>query len=194
MKPELYSEQDAETKVIVPAIKELGYDETKNKQVGVRYQHPVKVHQGRDTKTIFADVVIFVNDEPVIVIDSKNPRRYLSENDREQVISYARLIGNVAPYAALCNGHTWEVYDSVQKRQITGIPPFDKLLSDIQRRRLSPKQREGIQQQAKRTLFAIDSTRELSRIMRRCHDVIRNLKGYDPTKAFDELSKLLFAK
>jgi type I restriction enzyme M protein len=30
--------------------------------------------------------------------------------------------------------------------------------------------------------------------MGRCHDIIRNLKGYDPTKAFDELSKLLFAK
>lgn len=30
--------------------------------------------------------------------------------------------------------------------------------------------------------------------MRRCHDIIRNLKGYDPTKAFDELSKVLFAK
>ena len=30
--------------------------------------------------------------------------------------------------------------------------------------------------------------------MRKCHDVIRNLRGYDPTKAFDELSKLLFAK
>ncbi len=30
--------------------------------------------------------------------------------------------------------------------------------------------------------------------MRRCHDIIRNIKGYDPTKAFDELSKLLFAK
>jgi type I restriction enzyme M protein len=30
--------------------------------------------------------------------------------------------------------------------------------------------------------------------MRRCHDIIRNLKGYDPTQAFDELSKILFAK
>lgn len=188
MNPELYSEQDVETKIVVPTLAKLGYLETEGKQVELRFQHPVKVHQGRETKTIFADVVVFVNKEPVIVVDSKNPRKYLTENDREQVISYARLIGNVAPYAALCNGHTWQIYDSIHKQQIVAIPSHDKLLSDIQKRRLTLKQREGIQEQAKRTLFAIDSTRELSRIMRRCHDVIRNLKGYDPTKAFDELS------
>jgi type I restriction enzyme M protein len=61
-------------------------------------------------------------------------------------------------------------------------------------RRLSQRQRENIVSQATRTLFAIESARDLSRLMRRCHDVIRNLKGYDPTKAFDELSKVLFAK
>lgn len=194
MKPELYSEQDVETKIIVPTLASLGYDETKNAQVTLRFQHPVKVHQGRETKTIFADVVVFVNDNPVVIIDAKNPRKYLSENDREQVISYARLIGNVAPYAALCNGHTWQTYDSILKQQITTIPSYDELLADLQKRRLTTRQREGIQNQAKRTLFAIDSARELSRIMRRCHDVIRNLKGYDPTKAFDELSKMLFAK
>lgn len=194
MKPELYSEQDVETKIVVPSLTKLGYDEPNNKQVQLRFQHPVKVHQGRENKTIFADIVVFVNDVPVIVVDSKNPRKYLSDNDREQVISYARLIGNVAPYAALCNGHTWQIYDSVLKQQITSLPRYDELLSDLQKRRLTIRQREGIQAQAKRTLFAIDSARELSRIMRRCHDVIRNLKGYDPTKAFDELSKLLFAK
>lgn len=194
MKPELYSEQDVETKVIVPTLAALGYNEVQNSQIQLRFQHPVKVHQGREAKTIFADVVVFVSDIPLVVIDAKNPRKYLSENDREQVISYARLIGNVAPYAVLCNGHTWQVFDSILKQQLSFIPAYQELLADIQRRRLTTRQRQGIQEQAKRTLFAIDSARELSRLMRRCHDVIRNLKGYDPTKAFDELSKMLFAK
>lgn len=67
-------------------------------------------------------------------------------------------------------------------------------MRDITRRRLSSRRRDTLREQATRTLFAIDSARELSHLMRRCHDIIRNLRGYDPTKAFDELSKLLFAK
>lgn len=194
MKPELYSEQDVENKVVVPTLKKLGYDETAKSKVVLRFQHPITAQQGRERKTIFADVVVVVDGVPVIVIDSKNPRQYLTENDREQVISYARLIDTVAPYAALCNGYTWQVYDSITKQQLKGLPTYKDLLADLQRRRLTPRQRQYLVSQATRTLFVIESAKELSRLMRRCHDVIRNLKGYDPTKAFDELSKLLFAK
>lgn len=191
---ELYSEQDVMSKVVVPGLAALGYDEAK-KGAGVvlRFNHPITAQQGRAKKTIFADVVVFVHDAPVIVVDGKNPRSYLTENDREQVISYARLLPDIAPYAALCNG-PWQVFDSVNKQQIKALPTLRDLLRDLQRRRLTTNQRRTLVSQANRTLFAIESARDLSRLMRRCHDTIRNLKGYDPTKAFDELSKVLFAK
>lgn len=194
--PELYSEQDAETKIIVPELVRLGYDESKRQTNGVvlKFRHSIDVHQGRQKKTIQADIIVFVHDAPVIVIDAKNPREYLTDNDREQVISYARLVGNIAPYAALCNGYTWRIFDTITKQEIRALPKLRELLGDLQGRRLSPAQRRGIVSQATRTLFAIDSARELSRLMKRCHDIIRNLKGFDPTKAFDELSKVLFAK
>jgi type I restriction enzyme M protein len=193
--PELYSEQDVMSKVIVPDLAALGYDETKRRtnKVILRFNHPITVQQGRERKTIFADLVVFVGDVPVIVVDAKNPRAFLTENDREQAVSYARLLPNIAPYAALCNG-TWQVFDSIRKQQIRALPTLTDLLRDLQRRRLTASERKGLIYQATRTLFAIDSARELSRLMRRCHDIIRNLKGYDPTKAFDELSKILFAK
>jgi type I restriction enzyme M protein len=192
--PDLYSEQDAITKIIVPTLKRLGYDEDKNYHINLRFNHLIKVNQGREHKDIFADIVVFIDNAPVIVIDGKNPREYLTEQDKGQVISYARLIGSTAPYSALCNGHTWQVFDTITKNQIKGLPKYEDLLKDLQQRRLTSKQRENLARQAIHTLFAIESARELSRIMRRCHDIIRNLKGYDPTKAFDELSKLLFAK
>ncbi|MBI2766841.1 MAG: N-6 DNA methylase [Chloroflexi bacterium] len=191
---ELYSEQDVLTKVVVPDLAALGYDEGKKRSnVVIRYNHPIKVQQGREIKTIFADVVVFVNGTPVIVIDGKNPREYLTEGDREQVISYARLLPDIAPYAALCNS-SWQIFDAVSKQQIKALPQLGDLLSDLNRRRLTQNERKSLIDQATRTLFAIDSARDLSRLMRRCHDIIRNLKGYDPTKAFDELSKVLFAK
>lgn len=193
---ELYSEQDAETKVIVPALKKLGYVEgtRAGRKIVLRHQYPIEARQGREKRTIRADIVVYVDDTPVIVVDAKNPRRFLNENDREQVISYARLIDNVAPYACLCNGKTWQVFDTITKQQLPRLPQLKDLLKSLQERRLNAKQRDNLRAQATRTLFAIESARELSRLMRRCHDVIRNLKGYDPTRAFDELSKLLFAK
>jgi type I restriction enzyme M protein len=172
----------------------LGYSESpKRDGVTLKFNHPIPVNQGRERKTIFADLVVYVDGTPVVVVDAKNPRSYLTENDREQVVSYARLLDNIAPYAALCNGG-WQVFDTVRKQQIRNLPTRRDLVRDLQKRRLTTRQREGLVQQAKRTLFAIESVRELSRLMRRCHDVIRNLKGYDPTKAFDELSKVLFSK
>lgn len=193
-RPELYSEQDVISKVVVPGLAALGYDETKKGSgVVVRFNHPITAQQGREKKTIYADLVVFVNEAPVIVVDGKNPREHLTENDREQAISYARLLPDIAPYAALCNG-TWQIFDTTTKQQIRALPTRHDLVRDLQRRRLTPNQRSSLVSQANRTLFAIDSARDLSRLMRRCHDIIRNLKGYDPTKAFDELSKVLFAK
>ena len=192
---ELYSEADVVSKVVVPHLASLGYVEgsTKHGGVVIRHEYPINAQSGREKKTIFADVVVFVNDVPVIVVEAKNPREFLTDNDREQVVSYARLLDKIAPYAALCNG-SWQVYDAVRKQQIRALPRIADLLSDLQGRRLTAVQQSALRSQASRTLLAIDSARDLSRLMRRCHDTIRNLKGYDPTKAFDELSKVLFAK
>ena len=192
---ELYSEQDVISKVIIPDLASLGYREgsTQSGSVVLRFEHPIHVQQGRERKTIFADLVVFVNDVPIIVVDGKNPREHLTDNDREQVISYARLLDNIAPFAALCNG-SWKVFDAVRKQQVKALPRLLDLLSDYHKRRLTQTQRDTLRFQASRTLFAIDSVRDLSRLMKRCHDTIRNQKGYDPTRAFDELSKVLFAK
>jgi type I restriction-modification system DNA methylase subunit len=192
---ELYSAQDVETKVVVPHLRDLGYveeDDTRN--VVLRLQHPITVQHGREQKTIYADVVVFLRGAAVMVIDSKNPRDYLTENDREQVISYARLIGDIAPYAALCNGRTWQYFDTITKEQIAGLPSYEQLRGAEPAPPLTDSQRSTLVRQATRVLLAIDSARELSRLVRQCHDVIRNLRGLDPTSAFDELSKVLFCK
>lgn len=81
---ELYSEQDVVSKVVVPALAALGYDESdKDAGVVIRFNHPITASQGREKRTIYADMVVFVQDAPVIVIDGKNPRAHLTDNDRE---------------------------------------------------------------------------------------------------------------
>src|SRR5688572_306270 len=182
---ELYSEADVQAKVIVPSLAAAGYKDA-SRGVNISYQVPINAQQGREKRTIYADVVVEIDRSPLIVVDCKSPRQQLTENDREQVISYARLIGNVAPYAALCNGRTWRIYDSISKQQIGRLPTYVEAKKDLSARVIPVGRKEALVKQATRTLFAIDSAKELSRLMRRCHDIIRNLKGYDPTKAFDE--------
>ena len=89
---ELYSEADVVSKVVVPDLATLGYVEgtTRHGRVVIRHAYPINAQSGREKKTIFADLVIFVDDVPVIVVDAKNPREFLTDNDREQVVSYAR--------------------------------------------------------------------------------------------------------
>ena len=192
---ELYSSEDVTTKVIVPELAKLGYKDGASAYgyVVLRFDHKIVAQQGRERKTMFADLVIFVDDVPFIVVDSKNPREFLTENDRDQVISYARLLDSIAPYAALCDGG-WRIFDTVSKQRINALPPLKDLIDQNKDRAITQGQRTLLRSQAERTLFTIDNARDLSRLMRRCHDTIRNLKGYDPTRAFDELSKVLFAK
>lgn len=73
---ELYSEADVVSKVVVPDLVTLGYVEgtTRHGQVAVRHQYPITAQSGREKKTIFADLVVLVDDVPVIVVDAKNPR------------------------------------------------------------------------------------------------------------------------
>ena len=49
---DLYSEQDVTSKVIVPYLTSLGYDETKTKRNGVvvRHNHPINAQQGREKR------------------------------------------------------------------------------------------------------------------------------------------------
>ena len=96
---DLYSEEDSKVKVIIPHLESIGYS-----KVNMKFEEPITVKQGRETKTIFCDIVIYENSDPIIVVDAKNPREDLNEEDKEQVISYARLLKSIAPIAAISNG------------------------------------------------------------------------------------------
>ncbi|MQB01659.1 MAG: hypothetical protein GEU78_15445 [Actinobacteria bacterium] len=55
---ELYSEQDVISKVVIPTLASLGYDESKGAGVVLRFNHPIAAQQGREKKTIYADLVV----------------------------------------------------------------------------------------------------------------------------------------
>lgn len=157
--------------IVLPFLREdLGY-----KLIDPRFQR-VPVRFGRETK--YADTVVYIIKNarkiPHILIETKAPSEAL---DWEQAESYAQRLW--APYFLVTDGKIWHWYQT-GKRQGES--------TKIERAPKPPVYME------KGVLIAFEDLNELQRVVGKCHDIIRNEEGFDPTIAFDEISKLLFAK
>jgi type I restriction enzyme M protein len=187
------NEEEVKIHLALPWLESLGY-----KREAMRFNHPIAVNQGRKTKTIFADIVVYADkkhETPLLVIDTKGPNEVLSKNDREQVISYARLLPTIAPFSVLFISATHNhVYHTLDKVRIKTLPERKEILKNPVGATLSKGILKALQVEAKNQLFAIDDVSTFKGLLRKCHNIIRNNHGYDPAQAFDELSKVLFAK
>ena len=157
--------------IVIPFLREeLGY-----KLIDPRLQR-VPVRFGRETK--YADTVVYIIKNarkiPHILIETKAPGEAL---DWEQAESYAQRLG--ALYFLATDGKIWHWYQT-GKRQ-----------GESTRIEKAPKPPVYM---GKEVLIAFEDLNELQRVVGKCHDIIRNEEGFDPTIAFDEISKLLFAK
>jgi len=157
--------------IVIPFLREdLGY-----KLVDPRLQR-VPIRFGRETK--YADTVVYIiknaKKVPHIVVESKAPNEPL---DWEQAESYAQRLK--ALYFLVTDGKIWHWYQTGERQGES---------KRIEKAPMPPVYLE------KEVLIAFEDLNELQRVVGRCHDIIRNAEGFDPTIAFDEMSKLLFAK
>ncbi|WP_330283611.1 restriction endonuclease subunit M [Streptomyces sp. NBC_00588] len=188
---EIRSEEDVKIHYLPHVLRTAGYDTDL-----VGYNVPIQVQQGRKVRTIFADAVVYADKSrtrPLVVVETKPPEP-LKKGDADQAISYARLLDQIAPVVLLTNGTPSGTiaYDAFTKKKLTDGLPSPGSLSPGGAR--SQKAHSGLAAEARHELFKVDDVREFKRILRACHNAIRNNEGYDPTKAFDELSKVMFTK
>ncbi len=186
------NEEEIKVHLVIPWLESLGY-----KKETMEFEKTIEVQEGRKKKNIFADIVIYSNkkrETPLIVVDTKSPKGILSKNDKEQVISYARLLPKIAPLAVLTNGYNIQVFKTLDKSRIKTLPKRKDLLNDFVSTVLSANIEEALRSEAKKELFVIDDVNTFKDLLKKCHTTIRNNEGYDPIKAFDELSKVLFSK
>ena len=188
---DLRSEEDVKIKFLVPYLERKGY-----KSDCIDFNKPIEIQEGRKTKTIFADAVVYTTaakTAPLIVCETKPPNEPLTNKDKEQAISYARLLPRIAPLVLLTNGQT-RVFQTLSKNRITDLPDRKDLKDDFVKFVLSAEVQEALRTEAKHELFIIDDVQSFKTILSACHNEIRNNEGYDATKSFDELSKVLFCK
>ena len=186
------TETDTIFKLISPLLGKLGYKENIKGEI----EHEKSIEVGRG-KYVFPDIVININNIPVIVLDAKKPNENLELYER-QIISYGLLLRT--PYSVLSNGIIIKVYETqtekvIWEKPINSIPTFlskenltkkiHKTLDVISKERL---------EEAKKTLLVFEGIKEFATILYKCEDIIRDIDGLTGADAFDEISKLLFTK
>lgn len=157
-------------------------------------QQEVTVAEGnkRGTGKARADIVIWASPEkvekeaPVIVVECKAESINISKDDYKQGSHYARY--TKAPFFVTTNLKQTKVF----KVNLEGFPKDlgDEILDIPSLEELNDKKK--LQEIINRTKsFTRD---EFSRLLFRCHNIIRNNDKLSPEAAFDEISKILFMK
>ena len=157
-------------------------------------QQEVTVAEGnkRGTGKARADIVIWASAEkvekeaPIIVVECKAENINISEDDYKQGSHYARY--TKAPFFVTTNLKQTKVF----KVNLEGFPKDlgDEILDIPSLEELNDKKK--LQEILNRTKsFTRD---EFSRLLFRCHNIIRNNDKLSPEAAFDEISKILFMK
>jgi type I restriction enzyme M protein len=188
----LSSEEDVKVQFLLPYLKARGY-----KIEAMQFDVAIDVHEGRKKKTIFADVLVYTNAKrtaPLLVCETKAPSETLNRSVKEQAISYARLLPQIAPLTLITNGSQVQVFHSLDKTRLTELPKRSELDRDLIKFVLSTDAQEALRREAKHELFIIDDVSTFKSILKSCHNEIRNNEGFDPTAAFDEMSKVMFCK
>ncbi|BDU68262.1 hypothetical protein GETHOR_03630 [Geothrix oryzae] len=189
---ELRSEEDVKIKFLLPYLEAKGYTSK-----CINFNVPIEVQEGRKQKTIFADAVVYSTPSktaPLIVCETKPPTEVLSKTVKEQAISYARLLPRIAPLALITNGGQTQLFQTLSKNRIGELPDRKDLKDDFVSFVVSAELQESLKTEAKHDLFVIDDVQSFKTVLRACHEAIRNNEGFDATRAFDEMSKVLFCK
>ena len=151
-------------------------------------QEEAKTQKGKNAAR--ADIVIWKSPKdkqdknpPLIIVECKADTIRISESDYAQGESYARLTN--APFFVTHNSYETRFWRVIKDKmpghiqEIANIPEnnasdkdIDKLLKDL-------------------VAFKED---EFAKILWECHNSIRDNDKFDPTKAFDEIAKILFMK
>lgn len=185
------SEKDVEVKLIANLFANvLGYPETE-----LRWNVPVAITQGRETRQKFADLVAYRSAKAEVVVEAKRPTESVS-TAIDQVDSYAFALQ--ARYSVVTNGHQLIVrgYFAGNTRINLVDTTIDELRQDGWRKLENLLAYNIVHQTSEIANDVAPPDRaaitDYRRFFKRVHNQIRDLDKLDPAAAFDELSKLMF--
>jgi hypothetical protein len=117
------NEETVKNSIIVPYFKSLGFDVSE-----IEYETSFSIRLGRFTHSIDGerdrasgrlDILYKKNGENLFVVETKPQTQTITENDKLQAISYARLLKEMAPFAVVTNGIDTKIYDVVTADELS---------------------------------------------------------------------------
>lgn len=183
----LHSEEDVKMKVVIPYLKKLGY---KDNQIFLNV--PIKAWLGRQSKIVFADLVVKEGKNAIIIVETKKPGTTLEEIHKEQAISYARQFDpKPVPIAVVTNGSITKIYDVITKKSLAAIPKKLEIISVVTDIRISDEEKE---EAGRFIIEGYQNVQDIKAALDKCHNIIRGNEGLDPISSFDEINKLIYTR
>lgn len=111
----LNSEEDVKVHLIIPLLNSLGFKEE------LQFEGSFSIRLGRNvTRTENSmrgryDILVKYQGRNLCIFEAKSSDQSLSDSDRDQAISYARLVHPMCPVAILSNGYETRIFDVITK-------------------------------------------------------------------------------
>jgi Type I restriction enzyme R protein N terminus (HSDR_N) len=118
------NEEEVKIKYVLPWLKQSGvvlqdlqFEQTFSVKIG---RQQITVGECREKTRVGArlDILVRRGDRNLFVVETKADSLALTDEDRDQAISYARLVHPIAPYAVVTNGNKYRLYDAISKKEI----------------------------------------------------------------------------
>lgn len=115
------NEEEVKLKVVYPFLRRLGlldqdlaFETSFSLQLGTS---KVTIDGKARDRSVGArlDTLVKNDGRNLLILELKEENHALCEEDRDQAISYARLVHPIAPYAIVTNGRDWQIFDTVTK-------------------------------------------------------------------------------
>jgi len=114
------NEETVKNRIIIPYFQKLGFiDEEIGFEIG--FEINLGLSKQKISKTIeerkrgFLDLLFKKDNQPLFVVETKSSDHSLTDKDRDQAISYARLLDMIAPFSIVSNGIDTKIYDTITK-------------------------------------------------------------------------------
>jgi hypothetical protein len=131
-----HTEEDVKNNIVIPWLRRSGIEPAETSfedgfsiRLGLSQTVPGKKHQGKIAGRF--DTLVKRNGRNLLIVEFKASGVVLNEDDRDQAISYARLLEQVAPYALVTNGFEFRLYDVLTKERCDGKPICDSYVISL---------------------------------------------------------------
>ncbi len=119
----IVNEETVKNNIIIPLFNELEFDISE-----IEYETSFTIKLGRPTLLVDGqknrasgrlDILFKKGNENLFIVETKPQNQTLSEQDKKQAISYARLLEQIAPFVVVTNGISTKIYDTITGEDLT---------------------------------------------------------------------------